>query len=277
MRVAPFTLLVAVFGFLTGCATTPPPLPAAYPDELPSAWLDALETGPCVSSIDARVRLRIDPPDGGAVNLDGDLRASLPDTLRLSGKVGVFRPVFQFVTVAGFSELLLHDARSYWIVPSDEPDWELMNPAAWRKAILWSLCPQSLLHTFRADDRGTMTGRVWTVSGTLVGTPYAVSLDIEPRSRSVRAIRLRSGAEELLTADLGQYRFVEGAWVPQRAALRIRQPDGMTEVVIELVGASGLGVGALEGKGLVQPPGWDPVFQLGLSLPADLDGGPTPR
>ena len=270
-------LLASVLVLLLGCATTPPPLPAAYPDELPEVWLDALESGPCVASIDARVRLRIHPPDRAAVNLDGNLRASLPDTLRLSGKVGVFRPVFQFVTVAGYSELLLHDARAFWIVPSDEPDWETMNPAAWRRAILWSLCPQSLLRTFRPDDRGSMSGRLWTVSGTLVGTPYAVTLDVEPKSRSVRSIRLENAGDELLTAELGDYRFLEDAWVPQRASLRIRQPDGMTEITIELVGASNLAPGALEGKGLIQPAGWEPVFELGLSLPTDLGEEPTPK
>ena len=274
MRFAARTLIrllsVPVLLLVTGCATSPPPLPSARPEALPDAWLGPLRAAPCVASVDARVRLRIDPPDQRAVQLDGDLRAVLPDTLRLSGKVGVFRPVFQFVTVAGFSELLLHDAQSFWIVPSDSPDWELMNPAALRRAILWSLCPQSILHSFRPDGRGSMSGRTWTVTGELSGTPYRLELAIEPRSRSVREISLGTATEELLRARLSDYAFLGEAWVPRRAELRIRQPEGPTEITIELVGASELESGALEGKGLVQPPGWRPAERLGITLPEGL-------
>jgi hypothetical protein len=240
-------LTAAALLLVLGCATTPPPLPSARPDALPAAWLDPLREAPCPASVDARVRLRVDPPDRGAVQLDGDLRAVLPDTLRLSGKVGVFRPVFQFVTVAGFSELLLHDARRFWIVPSDSPDWELMNPAALRRAILWSLCPQSIVHSFRPDGAGTMSGRVWTVAGELTGTPYRLELAIEPHSRSVREITLQTGEEVLLRARLSDYAFLGDAWVPRLAELLIRQPEGPTEITIELVGASELKIGALAG------------------------------
>lgn len=264
--------------FLVGCATTPPPLPGTRPEALPGAWLEPLRDAACPVSIDARVRLRIDPPDGAAVQLDGDLRAVLPDTLRLSGKVGVFRPVFQFVTVAGFSELLVHDARSFWIVPSDSPDWELMDPAALRRAILWSLCPQSILSSFRADGRGTMSGRLWTVTGDLVETPYAVELAIEPKTRSIREITLRTTSDpaspELLHARLSEYAFLGDAWVPRRAELRIGQPEGPTEVGIELLGASELAPGGLAGKGLVQPPGWTPAERLGITLPEEIAPGP---
>lgn len=266
-------LILAVLLVLAGCASAPPPLPGARPEALPEAWLGPLREAPCPPALSAHVRLRIDPPDRGAVRLDGDLRASLPDTIRLSGRVGVFRPIFQFLSVAGFAELLLHESRSYWIVPSDEPDWEVTNPAALRQAILWSLCPTTLLRSFRAADRGRMVGRTWQVAGELVGTPHPVRLYVEPRSRSVREIHLGADEDLRLVARLDDYVFLGSAWLPQTIELEIPGPDGATAIVIGLSGLELLDPGATEREGLVQPPGWRHVEGLPLTLPADLGSG----
>ena len=119
-----------------------------------------------------------------------------------------------------------------------------------------------------------MAGRVWSVQGELVGTPYPLVLAIEPRSRSVREIRLGDPADPLLVARLDDYRFLGEAWLPQSIELEIRAPEGPTTVSIALSGVRRLAPGELAESGLVQPPGWRHVDRLPLTLPKDLPSEP---
>ncbi len=266
-RCASWLAITAVAGLLTGCVTTPPPLPTVRADQLPASWVEIMQEEACAPPFSARVRLRVDPPDRSAVRLDGTLRATLPDTVRLSGKVGVFRPVFQLVSAEGQSELLIHDERSYWIVPSDRPDWNRMNPAAWRQAIEWSLCPARIFQNLDDADGARLDEGVWNVSGRLRGSPFDVDIAVDPKRRSVLALRLREGEVLHMEASLFDHEFVGGAWVAQRTEFRLQTPGGPLEMDVELVGPSEIDRGEFEGKGLVRPPNWREVMDLRLSVP----------
>lgn len=244
---------------LAGCATSPPPLPQAAPGELPQAWLKPLAAEPCPGPLKTRVHLRIETPDQPGVNLDGTLKMRPPSSLRLSGRIGVFRPIFDLLANRDSCELLVHEPRRFWITPRGAPEWRSMNPSAWVEVLGWALCPGSLVRRLLPDGPGRVEDRIWRVAGAISETPYRVELRIDPRSRSVTEIRIAGGNGEAVLARLGGYRWFRGAWMPRVLDLFAPGDGGTLHLRADLVGLQAVDPAEVGEPSLVRPPGWAPA------------------
>jgi len=270
---ARFTLILFLLGslLLGGCAAQRVPLPFVTPDQLPDAWLDALAGEPCPDPFRARVRMRLGVPDHPSVRLDGTLLADVPDHIRLSGKLGVFRPIFNLFAVPDSCEMLIHDDSTYWITARDQADWSIMNPSAWGHVLEWALCPQGLVHRIVPEGAGRVEGREWTVSGRLEGTPFHAELVFDRKDRRLLSIVLRDRTEEepqpvAVSARLRDHEEVGTQLVPTRLEFALPHPEGTLNLTVEIAGLSPLGLDDLVGKGLVRPPGWRAVGRGGTAV-----------
>jgi hypothetical protein len=263
---ARFTLILLLLGnlLLGGCAAQRVPLPFVTPDQLPDAWLDVLAAEPCPDPFRARVRMRLSAPNQPSVRLDGTLLADVPDHIRLSGKLGVFRPIFNLFAVPDSCEMLIHDDSTYWITARDQADWAAMNPSAWGTVLEWALCPQGLLRRFVPEEAGRVDGREWTVSGRLQDTPFRAELVFDRKDRRLLSIVLRDwdGAESgpvAVSARLRDHEAIGTRLLPTLLEFVLPHPDGTLNLTVEIAGLSSLGLDELVGKGLVRPPGWTAV------------------
>lgn len=251
---------------VAGCASTPPPLPDAPASALPSAWLDVLNAMPCPDPFRSRVRLRMEIPGRQAVQLDGDLKLAPSELLKLDGRVGVFRPVFNLIALSDSTELLIHDEQAYWITARDAPDWKRMNPSAWTRAVEWALCPQALLRELDPSGPGEIEDATWRIEGTLRGTPYAAEVVVGLGDRAVRQLRVREGGDAIVEAKLGGYRYYGEAWMPTVAVLTLPHPEGLLTLTASLSGPGPLEASAWEIE-ILRPPGWVRVESASVPLP----------
>jgi hypothetical protein len=250
---------------LWGCAPRPPALPGVRPADLPEAWLSELGAAPCPGGLEARLRMRVEVPGEPGVRIDGTLKARLPDSLRVTAKLGVFRPLFVLHARADSCGLLFHEEKAYWVTSRDEPDWRRMNPSAWARALGWALCPQSLARGLETDDPGRMEGRDWVVEGTMPGESGRMRMRVDPESRSVVGVELLD-PELVARAELRGHRFLGEHWIATRVDLEVPRAEGRLRLQVELQGPGELGPGAVGDIPMLRPPGW-----------AHVDpGGPAP-
>jgi hypothetical protein len=250
-------LLAAVW--TSGCAHRPPPLPGVTPGELPGAWLDELAAAPCIPGLQARLKMRVDAEGEPAVRVDGTLAAVLPDTLKVTARLGAFRPLFVLHARADSAGLLFHEERAYWISSRGNIDWDRMNPSAWARALQWSLCPQALARELVATGPGRMEDRIWQVEGTIPGHDGTVRLHVDPRSRAVVGIDLLEDKDLVARARLRNYRYLGEFWIPTLVDLEVPQPQGRLELRVEIL-APGLRDGRDFGEvPMLRPPGWTQV------------------
>jgi hypothetical protein len=243
---------------LSGCATHPPPLPAALPAQLPGAWLGPLASAPGPGPFRSELRIRISTRNRPQATLNGTLRAILPDTLEIGAQFGPFKPIFALHADADSCELLLHGEARYWIVAREHPDWELMTPAAWAQALEWALCPADLLRRLEPDGPGRMgEDGLWEISGPVRGTPFRVEARVDPRRRSVRGLRVSQSGVLRLEARLGAERRVGEAWIPTE--LTLRSPKENLVLETELLGPKGSPRSGLRIGPVVRPTGWQAV------------------
>jgi len=177
--------------------------------------------------------MRVDAEGEPAVRVDGTLAALLPDTLKVTARLGAFRPLFVLHARADSAGLLFHEDRAYWISARERIDWDRMNPSAWARALQWSLCPHALARDLSPAGPGRMEGRIWEVEGTVPAHHGTVRLHVDPRSRAIVGIDLLE--EDLVArARLRNYRFLGEFWIPTLIDLEVPQPDGRLELRVEL-------------------------------------------
>ncbi|MCA9726513.1 MAG: hypothetical protein KC729_02455 [Candidatus Eisenbacteria bacterium] len=254
-------LVLAVLAVIlaSGCAHRPPPLPGVPPSDLPDAWLQELRAQPCPGRLQARLRMRIEAPGEPGVRVDGSLKTSFPDTLKVSARLGAFRPLFALQARADSCELLLHEERAFWVTTRAKPDWDRMDPAAWVQALEWALCPGQLAADLRGADAGRMERGIWIVEGGLVGQPGRARLEVDPRSRSIVGIELLD-PDVVVRAELHDYHtFDDSAWLPTRIDLEVPQPDGRLRLRLEMLGLRGLSAQEIGEVTLPRPSGWTEV------------------
>lgn len=254
---APGRLLGSLLIVLAGCASQPPPLPAALPSALPGAWLDPLRACGCSGPFRSHLRLQVTAPGHATTTIDGSLRAILPDTLWLTAGIGSFKPLFALLASADSAELLVHPQARYWITPRSAADWDSMSPATWARALHWALCPADLLRQFVPDGPGTMDADLWTLEGTVPRDSLRLRIRIDPQTSSVREIRIsRSGVERCL-ARLASMTRVGTTWIP--TVLDLRLPRDGFRLQAELLAIKPTARSALALPAFPRPPGWAQV------------------
>ncbi len=261
-------LAAVTLALAAGCAAHQRPLPPVAPGEMPGAWLTPLGEASCPPRFEAKVRLDLKTGDGKGGAMDGTLRASLPDTLRLNARIGAFRPAFALFADADSCELLLHGDAAYWITPRGRVDWAGMNPSAWARGLDWAICPSTLIRQLEPDGPGTTVQGIWRIAGTIRGTPWQVELGIDPRRRRVRQLVIASEGTVLLTARMRRYQRFHGVDVPVDFDLEAPQ-EGLV-VRAELYDWRAIGASDLHSTGMLRPAGWRPVPDL--QLPAGEEG-----
>ena len=260
--ILPWILLSALLVFSAGCATHPPPLPAALPSALPEAWLEPMRQSPCPGPMRANLRMEVRAPGQHSTTIEGSLRAILPDTLWLTAQYGPFRPLFALLATADSAEFLIHREARYWILPRTAVGWDSMTPPAWARALDWGLCPSDLLRRFVPDGPGTMQGNLWEVRGTIPGDSLRLQIRIAPGSASVREIRfLRGGVERLVARMEGETR-IGNAWVPAVLDLRLPETDFSLRVEILAVRLLAREQGSV--SPFLRPRGWRRVEGGGI-------------
>lgn len=213
-----------------GCAASSPPLPAARPEELPAAWLDAIARRPCPTPFEAQLRLRVDTPGRTPVTLDGRLEVAR-GALQLEARYGAFRPIFVLSADADTAQLLVHGERALWAEPrAATDDLRRGGPAAWARCLDWSLCTRNLLEGFRPDGPGTISGSDWVVSGSIAGTSLRMALRVDPNRGEIRSFELRDRDLPLLEGRLTRSHTFGAAFVPTRIQLRLIEPDTRMDV-----------------------------------------------
>lgn len=202
--------------------------------------------------------MRVDAEGEPAVRVDGTLAAIIPDTLKVTARLGAFRPLFVLHARADSAGLLFHEERAYWISSRDRVDWDRMNPSAWALALQWSLCPQALARELDAAGSGRMEDRIWQIDGSIPGHDGTVRLHVDPGSRSIVGIDLIDG-EVTARAKLRNYRYLDTFWIPTVIDLEVPQPQGRLELRVELH-APRLHDGQEFGEvPMLRPPGWTEV------------------
>lgn len=254
---------------LLGCASQPPPLPAVRPETMPGAWMDLLAAAPCPDALQARVHMRLDAPGQPGVNLDGTLKVAPSGVLKLDGRLGVFRPIFNLIATGDEAQLLLHEERAFWVTPRGEADWAGMNPSAWASAVGWALCPSRLLQSLEPGEPGRVEGSDWIVRGALRGESIAVEVRIDRRNRALREIRLVASDGVEVGAELEGYRYLGEAWIPTAFTLALPHPEGTLRLRATLSGLGAPDPEVLRSIGILRPPGW-----MELEAPIPL---PVPR
>lgn len=192
------------------------------------------------------------------MRVDGTLAAQIPDTLKVTARLGAFRPLFVLHARADSAGLLFHEERAYWISSRDRVDWDRMNPSAWALALQWSLCPQALARELDTTDAGRMEGRIWQIDGSIPGHSGTVRLHIDPGSRSIVGIDLIDG-DLVARAELRNYRFVGTIWLPMRIDLEVPQPQGRLEMRVELHAPRVRDEGDFGEVPMLRPSGWSEV------------------
>lgn len=274
----PLALSASVLPLLLwSCAARPPALPAAPPDALPEAWLGPLRTRPCPASLEANLRVRLTGAEAAPATLDGRLQWSAGDSLRITGSYGPFRPIFVLTADRDSTQLLVHEEKSYWVLPREPVDWSAPNPAAWAQCISWAACPSALFARFTPDDRGRKESGLWRVAGALEGVPGTVQFGIDPRTGALVLIRLEAEGETLLETEFREPRAVGTAWIP--SVLRVRVGDGASVLQIELLELSLLDRTRFHSIAHPRPPGWRRVASgdVPASLAAPGKRLPPPR
>ncbi len=227
----------------------------------------------CPAQFAARTRIHFAPEDGPGVTLDGNLQLILPDTVALSARLGVFRPVFALRADADSAELLLHDTRRYWVSARGDEDWGAINPSAWARALAWALCPADLYDRLDAIAPAGGDEQVRIVQGRLRASPYRVQLALE-RQRS-RLVRLRFLVGDTLVLELRPQGFRRhgSAWIPEVVDLRAPRPG--LSARIEIIGGTTSRPDRPPAVERLRPPGWAPVG-LGDSLLPLFEPGDDP-
>jgi hypothetical protein len=250
---------------VAGCARGPHP---AVPPSFGAGEMagELRRTSP--GAISASVRIRLEPEEGTGITIDGTLKAIPPDTLSLSARLGVFRPFFVLRADADSAELLLHEARRFWITARSDEDWTALNPSVWARAIAWALSPADLLDRLDNSRLVGGDGRVEQYRGELRGTPFEVELGIErgrPRLVSLRVLDGEAVVLQLLQRD---FRRVGRAWIP--GFLEMRMPRHRLTTRIEVLGVSASRFDPSPALERLRPKGWEPVRpgEAILALPA---------
>jgi hypothetical protein len=246
----------------SGCANHPPPLPPLLPGESPARWIQAMGDDPCPAPLRAELRLGLQGEAIRRVHLDATLVASLPDTLRLTGRIGAFRPLFALLALEDSCEVLLHQQGKYWITDRGDLDWNEMNPSALAQAFTWILCPSRLIRRLQIDDPGKDEEGLWSFSGLLPESPYRVLLRVDRSHRALRQLILTTKEGVRLIANLDGYRWWGAGWLATTAELRLPGPGLILTAEIQSCRK-----GArkdLGGVVLVRPPGWQAAGSLDL-------------
>jgi hypothetical protein len=209
---------------------------------------------PCPGPFSARLRIRVEIPEQPDATLEGKLEAIPPDTLRLTARLGAFRPAFVLLANADSCELLVHETARYSVAPRTAPDWEAMNPAAWAEALLWALCPRELFRRLRPDGPGRVDSGVWTVTGKIAGSPWKVQAALHVRTRSLVAIDLSQGGPALARVACGRHSSAGGTWLPGR--LEVSRASDRLVLRVERLSAGSLGPGEAPAVAILRPRGW---------------------
>jgi hypothetical protein len=261
------------------CALVPhgSPGPAVLPPAGP--WIRSLGEHPCAGPFRGHLRLRIQAAQGRPLGLDGALSAAPPETLRLSARVGPFRPVLALLAGADSCELLLHDQAAYWITPRGRPDWERMDPSAWATALGWALAPSRLLAAFRPETELAFSAGLAWCEGTLAGTgqeggePLHLRAGLEPGTGRLKEFRVRAAGADLVVGTLDRYRKVAGGEVP--TSLQVDMPGLKWGLHAELRDMVALRDRVSLREGFPRPPGWRRASSLEPSGLSGETGGGT--
>jgi hypothetical protein len=236
------------------CTGRPPPNLLPSPGESgPEAELRRT----CPVAFSARVRIRLEREDGPGVTIDGTLRAIPPDTLALSARLGIFRPSFALRADADSAELLLHDARRFWVSARGDEDWVAFNPSAWARALAWALCPADLCEHLDGIEPAGGDDRVRRVRGRLRGSPLLAELDLD--RRRPRLVHLRILTADAVVLELRQQEFHHfgDAWIP--GVIELRMPRQGLSARVEIIGGSTSAFDRPPEVERLRPPGWAPV------------------
>jgi hypothetical protein len=207
--------------------------------------------------LSASIRIRLEPQDGPGVTIDGTLRAIPPDTLALSARLGILRPLFALRADADSAELLLHDERRFWVTARGDEDWEALNPSAWARALAWALCPADLLDRLDGVEPAGGDDRVRRVRGRLRGSPYLAELGFERRTLRLVSLRILTGQTAVLELRQRDFRHVGDAWIP--GLVEMGMPRHGLSARIEIIGGSTDRPDRPPAVERLRPPGWAPV------------------
>jgi hypothetical protein len=211
----------------------------------------------CPAAFAASVRIRLEPEDGPGATIDGMLRAILPDTLALSARLGIFRPAFALRADADSAELLLHDARRFWVTARPDEDWEALNPSAWARALAWALCPADLFARLDGVEPAGGDDRVRRVRGRLRGSPYLAELDLDRHAPRLVRLRILTGQSLVMELRQLQFRHLGDAWIP--GVIEMRMPQHRLSARIEIIGGSTSLPDRPPEVDRLRPPGWAPA------------------
>lgn len=211
----------------------------------------------CPAAISARVRIRLEPEKGTGITIDGTLKAILPDTLSLSARLGIFRPFFALRADADSTELLLHEARHFWVTARTDEDWRGLNPSAWARVLAWALCPADLLDRLDGIRPAGGDERIRTVRGRLRGSPFEAELGVERRVPRLASLRVLEGETVVMEMRQRDFRHVGDAWVPR--IVETRMPRHGLTARIEIIDVSASRPDPPPAVERTRPPGWDPV------------------
>jgi hypothetical protein len=221
----------------------------------------------CPSVISAAVRIRVEPQTGPGATIDGTLHAILPDTLVLSGRLGVFHPLFALRADADSAELLLHDAKRYWVSARADEEWSQLNPSAWARVLGWALCPGDLLA--RLDDVRPSGGdaRIRYLTGRLRASPYLAELGFERRSSQLVLLRIRDGDSLVLESRQRDFRRRGRATLP--GVMEMQIPPQSLSIRVELLRVDTSRSSHSPETGRLRPAGWTPALpgELLFSIP----------
>lgn len=271
------TVALGVLGLLIGmldlgCATAPPPLSPPVGRDWPEAWRIELAAAPQPPVFAARVRMRLDAPGEPGVQVEGNLQAGLPDTLRLQARMGVFRPLFALTARADSAALLIHEEKTAWLTSRVNEDWEIVNPSAFARALSWALSPQSLWSELEIVESRMLESGRWEVVGRIENPERLVRLVVDPQQRRVESLDLVATAhqhpsEPIAHLELRRYRDFEGAWIPLRFKADLPHPEGRLTVSGDLQGIQGIGRTEIGSLKLLRPEGWSLAGDEPLSIP----------
>jgi hypothetical protein len=237
-----------------GCAGRPRPILLPPPG---SAETVAEMRRGCPSAVSASVRIRLEPEGRSGVTINGTLRAILPDTLALSARLGVFRPFFALRADADSAELLLHDARQFWVTARADEDWRALNPSAWARALAWALCPADLLDRLDGLEPSGGDGRIRRVRGRLRGSPFLAELGIERRTARLVSLRLAEGTAVVLELKQQGFHRYGDVWIP--GVVELRMPRHGLSAAVEILKASTSRPDRPPAVERLRPPAWGPV------------------
>ncbi len=221
----PLVVTFALCGW-SGCARRGPSLPPVAEGAAGGRQAaEAIAARPCPESLAADLEVRVDPPEGSAVQLFGSLRAAWPDRIRLQLRLGPFMPVLSMAIDGDSATVSLPRDGTYWSGPSRGG---IHAPLLWAQGILDAICPGRLARQLEEPILSRLPGERWVVVGRRVEEPQGW---VELRSEGggslgeVATIALRSPDQQItmLAHRVGRKR-IDNSEIPARFSLEIGQP-----------------------------------------------------